>query len=712
MTTPKQVTKRMALPKRPPYQFLTRNLKVFYEDSIAFNQICIKRLYLRNLIDERYVDQDPNGINYKDFKHNKLLKTLRNIQISSTHKTDIHESLKNSKNLKIFSIDSMSEKTKLNAIAFYIKRLSSTNIRTIKIHLMKENEKNLQGYSQVAKCLRYFPKLENFYRRYRIDSENQLHVQRELLILNKSVRRLSKMKQLTYSVGDAEQAVFQRVMRRDFTYPNITGLEMFLSYEGLPSYEHLVHFLDSETSHDLDISSDFEELTPYEQRSYDIVQDEIFKIDNEKKDDFGVQKYIQEDKSEELTPSESDSAESYNPKNYEFILKSIMREEIRPFYRFELFPNLKKLHISHEELLYPLGSFVIDGLAALQKLEDLNIRMQFRSTGTHYIFQGFLKLPLLKNFTLMITFLSKQDWVLFEEFLTSQNNLESFSLSLMSGPCVRTCYLQHGEAIERIIKSLQNKPFLRSLELDLVFCSLEAISKGLGSLKMMNQLQNLKIQAIDETVTSETKGWKRVEGLCKFIKNQKDSMKTLDISLPIAFEENVVTKIGEAFSKLTQLKKLHLLFNSYSAIEVDDLVEYVESNLQHGIPAKSRKEITMPTKWNPSLAKYMKHLENLEDLSLKFFIVDPDSSKWLVDVMKVLPGLERLRKILMRTRSGELFQGVEQKLISAVKELKNIKTIQLSFYDAMGCFFQMLPNLNRIANEIEQRQITRSDLMF
>jgi len=728
MSTRKKVTKRTSKtcspPKRPPYKFLTRNLKVFYEDSIAFNQIRIKRLYLKNLIDDRYIDEDLKGINYRTFKQNKLLKTLRHIQISSTHKTDIHESLKNSKNLKIFSIDSMTEKTKLNTVAFYLRRLPPAHLQTIKIHLMKDSERNPQGYFKVAKCVRFFPKLENFYRRYRIYSDNQQHVQRELLTLNKSVSRLSKMKQLIYSVGDAEQASFQRVMRRDFAYPGITGLEMFLSYEGLPSYEHMIRLLDSETSHDLDISSDFEDMKPTELRSYHLVQDEIQKMDTEKKDDLGekssklvdVQKYIQDlsdnNSQEESASNDTDSMNSDEPINHAFILKSIMREEIRPFYRFELFPNLKKLHITHEELLYPLGSFVVDGFAALQKLEDLTIRMQYRSVGTHHIFQGFLKLPLLKSFTLVITFLSKSDWALFEQFLTCQNNLESLSLTLMSGPCVRECYLQQGASVERIIKGLSNKNLLRSLELDLVFCSLEAISKGLGSLKMINQFHTLKLQAIDDTVTSQTKGWKRVEGLCKFIKNQKDSLKTLEISLPIAFEENVVTKIGEAFSKLTQLRKLHFLFNSYSCIEVDNLVEYVEYNLQHGVPPKSRKEIAMPANWNPSLAKYLKRLGNLEDLSLKFFIVDSDSSHWLVDVMKILPGLDKLRKVFMRTRSGELFIGMEQKLISAVKELKNVKSIHLSFYDAMGCFFQMLPNLNRIAQEIEQRQITRSDLMF
>jgi len=229
---------------------------------------------------------------------------------------------------------------------------------------------------------------------------------------------------------------------------------------------------------------------------------------------------------------------------------------------------------------------------------------------------------------------------------------------------------------------------------------------------MKNQFHTLKIEAIDDTITSDTKGWKRIEGLCKFIKNQQDSMKSLDLSLPIAFEESVITKIGEAFSKLTQLRKLDLTFNTRFGMSMDEMIDYMEYGLQQGVPARSRKELSMPTKWNPGLAKYMKRLENLEEFDLTFFIIHRDSTKWLVDLFKVLPGLERLRKLSIGSRCGEYFQADEQKIISAVQELQNIKKMRLDFYDAMGFYQQMLPNLNQIVKEINKRQITRSDLMF
>ena len=754
-TVSKRISLKSLLPKRPPYKFLTRNIKFCHEDNLAFNQIRIKGLYLKKFVDDRYTDHGFRGIDYRVFKNNKLFKTLRRVHISSVNKTIIHESLKTSKSLKVFSIKSMSRKTRMDIVAFYLKTLP-VDIQTVKVHLFKDNQRNIEGYYQIAKSIRRLPKLQNFYRWYMIKNNNQKHVQRELLTYNKSFSRLPKLNQARYILSSSEQSGFQRSMRRDFVEPWITGLNMYLSYEGFDQYERMEPFLLAETSHDLGLSFDFDQMDAGQRRRYRRIQGDIQRADEEKKDDLGErprvlrglgdndeqdemssfdefdedeedfdsdnshhhteqeeEEKIISDSNDEILSSDTDGIESEESfeDDEEFVVNSIMREEMKPFYRFELFPNLKRLYITHEELLYPLGSFVVDGFAALQKLEDLKIQIS-EIMSSKYIFKGLLKLPLLKNFDLTLSYIGKQNWALLGQFVKNQNNLKSFSLSKLGASCTRVCYLLQSASLEGMIKYLENKTHLRSLKLDLCYCSVEAISRGLSHLKMINQFHTFQLEAIDDSITSQTKGWKRIEGLCKFIKNQKDSIKNLDISLPIAFEESVVTKIGEAFSKLTQLKKLHLRFNTRFGMNMDEMIYYMESGLQQGVPVRSRKELVMPTKWNPSLAKYMKHLENLEDFNLAFFIIHSDSTKWLVDIIKALPSLEKLRRISIGSRCGEYFQSDELKIISAVRELQNVKHMTLDFYDGMGFYQQMLPNLGQIVEETNQRQITRSDLMF
>jgi len=148
-----------------------------------------------------------------------------------------------------------------------------------------------------------------------------------------------------------------------------------------------------------------------------------------------------------------------------------------------------------------------------------------------------------------------------------------------------------------------------------------------------------------------------------------------------------------------------------------DLIDYYENTLQNGVPAKSRKKFTKPKTWNPSLAKYFKRLQNLEDITISFNLLELDQQKinqfgWFLDVMKMLPGLERLRNVLIDSNSGEAFRSIEQKISDAVLEFRNVREISVFFFDIVRLVTPEYLLIRQAVEKVNQRQATRCDLMF
>ena len=61
-------------PKRPPPQFLLRNVKISDENAQVLLKIRLKRLYLKKVIDD--TDRRTYELVYRFFKNNRLLNPL------------------------------------------------------------------------------------------------------------------------------------------------------------------------------------------------------------------------------------------------------------------------------------------------------------------------------------------------------------------------------------------------------------------------------------------------------------------------------------------------------------------------------------------------------------------------------------------------------------------------------------------------------------
>ncbi len=704
--------------KNVPHKFLMRTLRVQSSKSTALRAVLIKRLYLRNIFGDFTEDTTDHfdEVTYRFFKKNKLFKTLKHAHIYSVSESYAYESLKNSKNLRRVTLGIGERELRIDNIAHFINRLP-VSMKTFMFRVLKDNSTVNQDIYRIAKSIRHLPKLQTFYRTYDfMFDETRNHIQKELRVYTEVFRRLKNLDKSAYVLGAGEYTSFKRAMRKDLVHPGWTGLELNLSEDLCnihPAFWE--EKFPTDESFDVDIKSVFGDLTEDQANGYRVIQEEMRKED-------------EKDEERKNDEDDEDDSESQNDSNVERILGKCTlaflnncrkREEMKTFYSFDRFPDLKLLRLVQFDRLCPLGSYVVDGFSALKHLETLIIAITERSLNTGYIFQGLSKLPLLKEFYFSINFIKNQEWALLQQFFKGQRNLEELYISLKGHrTSSKSRYLQQNAFIQTIIQDLNDKTSLKSLTLRADYWSLESISKGLASLPFVNQLHTFRLEASDDTVFSQEKLRKRVEGLCNFIKNQSESLTTLYIVLPCALEENIATHIAEAISKLGRLRELEFSVNLSWKNGVEVLQKYYQETLQSEVPADSRLLLKKSKKWNPSLAKYFKKLEELELFTLTFDLVHKDSTAWILDLIKILPNFNKLRKILLATHSRSKTMNIEHKLIPIVKELKNMKKIAIHWGhrggddNADSYYTPIISSLEDTIERIHEQQARRCDLMF
>jgi len=278
-------------------------------------------------------------------------------------------------------------------IALAIKRLP-VQVQSLKLKVTKTGPVVQKGLFNIAKAIRRLPNLQHFERNYQLDTTKDF-VEEELRAYNQSVSRLENLKMVHYSLGPNEQLGFQKIMKKGVKQPEISGLRVYLSANELPDFAQLQNFFLPDKNDSPIDAFDFDSMNPAQREAYQILLNSI------KKNAESLTNLIQE-----VNQYREDS-----PEDTRFLMQCIMREEIKPFYRFELFPNLKKLEIIQKDCMYPLGSFVVDGFSSLKTLKELKIDIMERSMGTSYIFKGLLGLPKLQKFSLYLTFLKEEDWL-------------------------------------------------------------------------------------------------------------------------------------------------------------------------------------------------------------------------------------------------------------------------------------------------------------
>jgi len=713
------------LPGKPKYQFILRNIRFNPGNNQLLKKINLKGLYVHKIIEEGYYnDEEEAGTEtaHQRYIRSKLFKGLRHIKIASLQRPYWQETLKRAKGLRSIKIHPTDNFGDLGPIPKFIKRLPK-DVEDVRIDIYKQEAVLCKYIYQIPKKMAYLRNLKIFKRSLLVDGDES-YVSKELGWYNKSAGRLKRLEKLEYDQCSSEQKGLHKFMRGNKMNPAITVLKMYLSAAGLENYNRFRQIYgefvekDQENVKILRATGSTEGVIMRGRRARSQENSGIFPTRMGFLDLFGDDGDAETQSDDE--DEEEEEEEEGQPNNRRVLgrlqIEEMMEKELSPYFRLNLFPNLQKLNLLFEDALYPLGSFVLRGFQELKNLKELKIDIMSRSIRTKYIFQGMLFLPLLKTFTLRITHLKHEDWRLLNRFITNQRELETFGLYVRLEKGTKEQYFQQNQNLESMIKTFEGHKAIKSLDIQSAYWSLEVLSNGLKHLlKMPNQLKTFRFQGSDDTINSTEKYNKRVEGLCKFLKSQSKSLEELYVRFPLALEENVVSHVCEAVGKLTELRKLTFLMNNTFSLGLEYLTHHYEQTLQIEIMQDQRKKLGRSKKWNPKIAKALKGLQKLEELSIDFDLEnkeDEESLRWFIDVFKMIPEMKSLRKFTFSSHSCKAVMGVEGKLARSLMEMRNVRAIAGDVFDNVEFDLFEFELLVEALILVNIRQSLRSDLMF
>jgi len=652
----------------------------------------------------------------------KLFKTATHYHMTSNNHHYLCQIFKNAPKIQHFSFEGDFSEYLLRNLSHYLTNLpkKTLSIKLLAISITPVNESEIY---KIPMALRYLPYLQYFQKNF-VFERNTTEVPKELEFYDFYTRRLRNLKNLICLHHTEEQKGLHEALKGEEQeqYVRITGLGMYL----IPTNFEMANVFDNlyqpEDSVHLDSLENYKANSILEQ-TLERQKSGIISDDNEEDSTAPENNenniVIESDGSQETDQDKSDSdiaiTNSILYNKLKLAIEASAREEITTCYNFRVFPNLTKLSLNIQNVLYPLGTFVIDAFQALNNLKDLKIRLSSRPIGTVYIFKGLLELPSLDSFSLDLEFLKGEDWSLLGEFLRYQKDLQAFSLRVQDRRGNRERYLQQNEHLENTLRALEGNLALKSLNIRSCFWSLEALSRGLRPLTMTNQLQSFEFEGSDDIVTSSHTNLERVGGICEFIKKHKETLREVVIMLPCEIKPSIVGHVMEAVSEVKELRKFMLHMNCNFFNGASEIREYFEDTIQEGIAPEKRKKILKLKNWNPSIAKNLKKLQRLQEVGVFFDVLEKESQnqgKWFLDLVRALPEIKSLRRFSFNTYSCGMIKDIAKKLIAALKEMKNVREISASIHNIDAPSGTEISEIYEVVKMMNKKQATRCDLMF
>jgi len=738
------------------YLPLRRTLRLDQTNPTILKQINVKRLHLRRILEETNL-RGHTSYELQKLRYLKphLLKSLTHLHISSFARYYWLQNLKNSKKLKELRTDP-NDQSKVTIIIQYLKHLPPT-IKSIGLSILEGlNPKHIRT---IYKLLRVQCSLKSYQQFFLLANEAfKNHTEEEFDLIRKHVPRLTNLKDFEYQQNISDQLGFQAVLRKDDQYPWITKLKVYIGGAEFPIYEDVEDFMEVEQSEERsedddeddelgdegsDADGDDEPIGAYngprDNSVYDFYfnggdesDDSDFNADEESlkseleedlrildqgnigKRDKSKRREEAEQAEEEEEEGEEDGKEEISEEEKEAV--RLMQIEIKPFYRFGIFPNLKDLTFKlGEDCLYRLDSFVADGFEQLKCLEKLRITVPRRPIGITYFFDGFLKLPQLKTFELSLPFLEDEEYDLLDQFFQKQLELVSLHLSIPQRRGSQTGFTHQNEKIVAMMKSINSMKKLKYLNFEQIFCSIEAMSKGFAQLTdIPNQLQSIWFSGIDDTVLSKSNALERSKGLCDFLRSQKESLNCLTVEIPFVSDVDLVNNIFGVIGELKELKELNIYANCHLYVVWKEFMEYFEETLQEEVAKKEKRKVFCSKEWDPNVGKMLKGLDKLSDLSLNFGkwkSIDKQSVKWFEDMLKVLPKLELLRELEIRIPSGKFLKQAGSSLEEAFKKLENVTSVEVNM-TGISVVDKSAFDVEELVEKFNSRQSLKTRLMF
>jgi len=391
-------------------------------------------------------------------------------------------------------------------------------------------------------------------------------------------------------------------------------------------------------------------------------------------------------------------------------LKPAMTQTIAPFFKFDVFPRLHLLVLDfRKRCLYHLDDFVGKSFSSLKLLKQFDLILPKRPIGTNYFFEGFLELPLLDRFRLDISSIKVSEWENFFKFLQKQSRLVVFMLKIKKERSCHATYLTQEKYLQRFGQYLADKPRLKYLYLNLNYTSLKTISKVLQQSNLSGQISLLDIEAFDDTIT----GTASSEGLCEFLMNQKNSLKSLNLKIKFIVNSEAMTHICSTISELKHLEELSLQVNFIYEHEKKKYIQFLEKTCLTKNPIIFRPRVKNYQTWYSQLSKTLKKLPHLNKLNLqigRLTAFDDKFTKEFLSIIHVLAMIKSLRVLQLNIPFSKLTTPAKNNIKSALLDLKNIAYLCLGLED-LACK-KNVPEFQLLAHEFNQKQSLQNPYMF
>ena len=276
---------------------------------------------------------------------------------------------------------------------------------------------------------------------------------------------------------------------------------------------------------------------------------------------------------------------------------------------------------------------MVKGFEALRKLEVLNMKINCRSPSIVFLYKALLSLPLIQKFSLEAEHLDETQWNLMSKFFNTQNDLVFISFSITVARSTKRGHFTQAEQFKQISQWLYNKSRLQHLMILAIGLSIENLSDILTQSNINNnQLISLEIQAHDEIEKTAAKPEERAQGLCKFLEDQKHSLKTLRLNLLYMFEYELIRDITAAVSGLEKLYDLSFSLNNMDYFDKWDYSKLFGSPLKSEIIKYEQNNRAL---WYRYFASMLKKLNGLNYCKLNIYSIEKKERVFTDKIMDV-----------------------------------------------------------------------------
>jgi len=685
-------------------KFLRRFIVVDSQDKNILQKARQKGIYVR-CVNDLDMANHLGEVNLRKHKYlkGKYVNCLKKVEIKRSGRFEWYNVLKNARNLEnvnlifarteIFEVAGFAVRFKksIDKLLQCIKKLpKGIKYLNIKIDELEVEKGHL---NKIYRAVGSFKHLETYKRMLGFQPPDVSYVFKELLLIKNYLSKARELKNFGYNFrrdhpkSIQDQHEFLALMKYGRQCPWVTDFKLYLEPDVMLNVD-----LKEETSVD---------YTEEEREKYE---------ENQWEDDYDAEleeEEFEDDEEEEVLEEEEDDETEEEKVNK-------LKEEIATFYRFDLFPNLKKLHLELSKgCFYPLDSFVVKGFSALKSLKHLVVAAKDRPQGTKYLFEGFLEVPLLEMFHLKMPFMKKEDWDLLKRFFDKQVDLQAITLDIFKNRSTKEGYLeQNRDFAEYVGGYLSKKPKLEYVCLRSKILTVEALSETLKRVEIKDQLKLLSVSVFDDHLTTEKSASERVKGLCDFIISQKGSLCYLSVNLLFILEAEVLQRLTRAIPQIKILRMLEFYINADQTIR-DESIKFFKNVLKEANVVESYPKCES---YFVEVAEMLKKLQTVDDLALYQYILQSKEENLkdeFIEILRALPEMKKLRNLDLSIPFKKISDSFLKETRESLLGLTDLSTVAVEtgghslFFDKPYDYF-----VQNIVRQVNQRQYLRTDLMF